>query len=155
MSDKLEKGKKIFRQMCDAFESFGLKFARDEEKLRTNFIMNGDDLPMHCFVRIDAERELIIFQSPLTFNFSKDKMVEGAVAICSINYLLRYGGFDLDIRDGQILFRLVASYRDSVIGNELFKVILGTAIGTTDEYNDKLKALNEGEMRATDFLPKN
>ena len=148
-----ERGNKMYQQMCSAMKKLGLKFQENDDKLQIYFIMNGDDLPMKCFMRIDAERELIIFQSPLPFNFSKEKMVEGAVAICSVNYMLRYGGFDLDIRDGQILFRLVSSYRDCVVSDELFKIMLGTAVGTTDEYNDKFQALNEGKLKATDFIP--
>ena len=149
-----ERGNKMYRQMCSVFKKQGLNFKEEEDRLRIYFIMNGNDLPMKCFMRIDAERELIIFQSPLPFNFSKEKMVEGAVAICSVNYSLRYGGFDLDIRDGQILFRLVCSFRDCVINDDLFKILLGTAVSTTDEYNDKFQALNEGKMKSSDFIPK-
>ena len=155
MSEAMEKGNKMFNQMCSALKKLGLKFEADETKLKIHFIMNGDDLPMDCYMRVDADRQLIIFQSPLSFKFSEDRRVDAAVAICSINYLLRYGGFDLDIRNGYTLFRLVCSYRDSVVGDELFKLILGTAVGTTDNYNDKLFALEKGKMKATDFLPDN
>jgi hypothetical protein len=126
-----------------------------EDELKIMFGVGGDDLPMNFLIIIDAERQLVRLLSLLPFKMNSDKRVEGAVATCVINYVLADGSFDFDLDEGHIMFRLTASFRESLLGEELFKYMVSIACHTIDKYNDQLSDLNDGKISLEQFLQNN
>ena len=110
---------------------------------------------MNFLIIIDAERQLVRLLSLLPFQMNSDKRVEGALATCIINYLLADGSFDFDLDEGHIMFRLTASFRESLLGEELFKYMVSIACHTIDKYNDQLSDLNDGKISLEQFLENN
>ena len=144
--------KAVFAALCKALENKGLKFKKDEEAMTILFIVDGDDIPMQFILKVDAERQLIRLLSPLPFTMSEDKRMEGAIATCAATFGLTDGSFDYDLTEGRIIFRLTASFRESLIGEELFHYMIVCACIAVDEYNDKFLALDKGLLSITDFI---
>ena len=80
--------------------------------------------------------------------------MEGAIATCAASYGLADGSFDYDLSDGQITFRMTASFRESEIGEELLQYMVSCACVTVDEYNDKFLAIDKGLISIDDFINK-
>ena len=74
------------------------------------------------------------------------------MAVCVANYGLINGSFDYDLSDGEIRFRLVSSYRESILSEALFNYMIVVSAGTVDDYNDKFLMVSNGMMSAEDFI---
>ena len=141
-----------YNGLCKSLDNIGWKYQRNDEELKIMFGVNGDDLAMHFLIIVDVERQLIRLLSLLPFQMSANKRVDGAIAICAINYLLADGNFDLDVETGNIIFKLTSSFRSSLIGEEAFNYMVDVSCHTIDLYNDKLEALSDGRISIEDFL---
>lgn len=144
--------KTVFTTLCDVMERRGWKYEKDEKDLTVHFIVSGDDIPMQFILVIDAERQLIRLMSPLPFKMSEDKRIDGAIATCAASFGLADGSFDYDLTEGRIIFRMTASFRESLIGEELFHYMIECSCVTVDEYNDKFLAIDKGLLSVSDFI---
>lgn len=151
---KMELAKQVYQTLCDAIERRDWNFEKDEEKLLVHFGVNGDDIPMQFILIVDAERQLIRVMSPLPFKMSESKRMEGAIAACAASYGMADGSFDYDLSDGAIVFRMTASFRESLIGEGLFQYMISCSCAMVDKYNDQFLALDKGIMSITDFISK-
>ena len=150
----MELAKQVYQTLCDAIERRDWNFEKDEEKLLVHFGVNGDDIPMQFILIVDAERQLIRVMSPLPFKMSESKRMEGAIAACAASYGMADGSFDYDLSDGAIVFRMTASFRESLIGEGLFQYMISCSCAMVDKYNDQFLALDKGIMSITDFISK-
>ncbi len=151
---KLENAKKAYATICAALDARNWTYNKDEELYLVRFGVNGDDIPMQFVIFADVERQLIRLASPLPFKMSEAKRVEGAIAACVASYGMCDGSFDYDISDGSIVFRMTASYRDSVIGEGLIHYMVSCTCSTVDKYNDQFLAIDKGVMSIADFIQK-
>ena len=154
MSDEknLILAKTVFNTLCEFMDHKEMNYEKDEEKLIVHFGMVGDDIPMDFLVAIDEERQLIILMSRLPFEMAEDKRMDGAIAACVANFPLLDGNFDYDLPNGKFTFRMTASFRESLIGEELFFYMIGYASAAVDEYNDKFLAISKGTLSIADFV---
>ncbi len=152
--NKMILAKEVFKTLCKTLDDKGLKYDTDDEKLTAFFGASGDDVPMNFILIVDADRQLLRFLSPLPFKMSEDKRIDGAIATCIATYGLNDGSFDYDITDGEIVFRLTASFRESVIGEGLLDYMLAVTAGVTDRYNDQFLAIDKGYLSIADFIAK-
>ena len=97
-------------------------------------------------------QEVVQFLSKLPFSIPENKRVDAAVAVCIANYRLVDGSFDYNISDGEIVFRLTSSYRESTLGEELFKYMIMVSSSTVDEYNDKFFMIAKDMMNVRQFM---
>jgi hypothetical protein len=148
----IEKAVEVYFTLCQAIESRGWTFDRNDEKLTVDFQVNGEDLPMTCVIMVDIERQMVRFFSPMPFKMCEDKIVEGAVAVCASSYDMADGNFIYDIETGSITFKMTASFMNSTVGEGLFQYLIQCALSTVDRYNDKFFALNKGFISIEDFL---
>lgn len=147
--------KTVFTTLCEAMDHRQWKYEKDEENLTAHFIVSGDDIPMQFILVIDAERQLIRLMSPLLFKMSESKRIDGAIATCVASFGLADGSFDYDLSEGRIIFRMTASFRESLIGEELFHYMISCSCATVDEYNEKYLAIDKGLLSITDFIEDN
>lgn len=151
---KMELAKQVYQTLCDAIERREWNFGKDEEKLLVHFGVSGDDIPMQFILIVDAERQLIRLMSPMPFKMSESKRMEGAIATCAASFGMADGSFDYDLSDGTIVFRMTASFRESLIGEGLFMYLISCSYVMVDKYNDQFLALDKGVMSITDFIAK-
>ncbi len=151
---KMELAKQVYQTLCEAIERREWNFGKDEEKLLVHFGVSGDDIPMQFILIVDAERQLIRLMSPMPFKMSESKRMEGAIATCAASFGMADGSFDYDLSDGTIVFRMTASFRESLIGEGLFQYMISCSCAMVDKYNDQFLALDKGIMSITDFIAK-
>ena len=147
--------KDAYNTLCTALDNIGWKYKRMDDELKIMFGVNGDDLAMNFLIIVDADRQLVRLLSLLPFKMDENKRVEGAIATCVVNYLLADGSFDYDLEEGNILFRLTSSFRESLLSQELFHYMVSVSCHTIDKYNDQFLALNNGDITITEFIEKN
>jgi len=151
---KMELAKQVYKTLCEAIERREWNFGKDEEKLLVHFGVSGDDIPMQFILIVDAERQLIRLMSPMPFKMSEGKRMEGAIATCAASYGMADGSFDYDLSDGEIVFRMTASFRESLIGEGLLQYMISCSCAMVDKYNDQFLALDKGMISITDFIAK-
>lgn len=149
---KMELAKQVYQTMCDAIDRRNWRYGKDEEKLLVHFGVNGDDIPMQFILIVDADRQLIRVMSQLPFKMSEDKRMEGAIATCVASYGMADGSFDYDLSNGAIVFRMTASFRDSVIGEGLFQYLISCSCAMVDKFNDQFLAIDKGLLSIGDFI---
>ena len=155
MADTKEmRAKQVYETLCAALDARGWRYKKFEEDLVITFTVSGDDIPMEFVLIIDANRQLIRLSSKLPFTVSEDKRMELAIATCAVTDRLVDGSFDYDITKGTIYFRMTASFRDSQIGEGLFRYMVDCSASTVDDFNDKFLALSKGLISINDFLAK-
>lgn len=141
-----------FDTLCNSMDDLKWHYEKDEEKMMIHLGVNGDDIPMEFVIHCDAERQLIRLMSFLPFKINEDKRIDAAMATSHANYLLADGSFDYNLGDGTILFRMTSSFRESLVGIELFKYMIQVACLTVDKYNDKFLMLSKGMLSLADFI---
>lgn len=151
---KLANAQRVYQTLCSAIERRNWSFERDDEKLIVNFGVQGDDLPMHFILAVDAGSQMLYLSSPLPFNMCESKRLEGAIVTCVATYGLNDGCFDYDITDGSISFRMTAYFMESRVGEDLLQYMISCAGATVDHYNDRFLAVDKGFLSVSDFIAK-
>ncbi len=149
---KSKNARSAFQTLLNALDGMDWKYDQDDEKLRVDFSVQGDDLPMDFTVMIDDDRQLVRLISFLPFKFPKETRVEGAIATSQINYKLADGSFDYDLTDGEVSFRQTSSFRASLISPKMLQLMVNCAACTVDDYNDRLFMLSKGVLSLDDFI---
>lgn len=149
---EMKQAKFVYETVCKALENNGWKYTREEEDLVIRCGARGEDLPMDIVIVVNPEAQVVSLFSPMPYKIKEDKRVEAALAVCVANRGMVNGSFDYDLVEGIIHFRVVSSYRESILGEELFNYMLMIAAGTVDIYNDKFLMISNGMMSFEQFL---
>ena len=142
----------VYETACRALDAREWKYKRHDEDLVLSCGARDEDLPMDILIMVNAKAQVVSVISQLPFKMSEEKRVDGALAVCVANYGLVNGTFDYDISDGEIRFRIVSSFRESILSEELINYMVMITAGTVDEYNDKFLALSTGIMDFQKFV---
>ncbi len=149
---EMKQAKSVYETICNSLDARGWHYKREEDDLIIRCGARGEDLPMDMIFHVNARAQVVSLISPLPYKIKEEKRVEAALAICVANYGLINGSFDYDLSDGSIHFRVVSSYRESILGTELFDYMVGITVHTVDEYNDKFLMVSNGMMSFEQFL---
>ncbi len=152
--DNREKAVAVFEEFCKVLDSRNWHYKRDDEKLKIDLEIRGDDLTMDIYASIDEKQQRIYVLSHLPFSFPEDKRLDGAIAATVINYNLVDGSFDYNMQNGRMVFRMTNSFKGCEVGPELFDYIIDCLLYTVDEYNDKFFMVSMGAMSIEDFINK-
>ena len=148
----MKKAVEVYDTLCSMLDNIGWKYDKVEEKLMIKSGVKGEDLPIDFLVIVKPRNQVVQFISSMPFNMPEDKRVEGALAICTANYGLVDGSFDYDLSDGQIVFRLTSSYRESLLSEALFEYMIMVSASTIDKYNDRFFMLAKGMITLEQFM---
>lgn len=153
MADKIKKdAKKIYETLLKAVEMNGWTCEKDDEKRSVTISVKGDDLPITFAVFIDEEKKLARLLSRLPLEFGKDKLTDGALAVCNINYALTDGRFDFDTTDGLVYYRMTATYLESNLSQVAFLYMINYATWAINTFNGKLLAISADNLDVKDFV---
>lgn len=146
MSELSEKDERCASQMyallLQTLDDIGYHYQQNDEERNVHFEVHGDGLPMELTISIDGERDLIRLLSFLPFKVPENRVQDMALGVCRINDVLINGNFDLGAERGRLSFRMVQSYRDSLIDMEVLKYMIFVSLNTIDEYSEKLFLLS-------------
>ncbi|MBD5132848.1 MAG: YbjN domain-containing protein [Clostridiales bacterium] len=143
---KLKQAKAAYNTLCAVLDEENWHYEKIEDELTIMCSARGEDLPMGLIVRIDAERMLVVLLSPMPFEIPDDRKEALSVAVAVASNTLADGSFDFDYVNGRIAFRMTSSYRDSLLGKELFRYMVFVSCQTIDEYNDKFLEVAQSGM---------
>ena len=148
----MEKAKEVYKTLCDMLDHKEWNYDKVEDDLVIKSGVKSDDFPIEFIMRVNPKNQLVSYLSCLPFKISEEKRIDAAIAVCVANYGMVDGSFDYDISDGSIIFRLTSSYRDSVLGEDLFEYMIMVAASTIDNYNDKFFMISKGMLSIEDFI---
>ena len=149
---KTEHARTTFGILCRALDNNEWRYTKNMEKLTIECGAQGEDLPMEITIKVDADRQIVMFLSRMPFAIQEDKRLDVAVAVSAINNAIVDGCFDYDIVSGNMFFRMTNSFMDSIISGEVFSYMLFCACKTIDDYNDKFFMLSKGMMSLEQFI---
>ena len=154
MSEQLDmmQAKQVYKTLINMLDSRNWKYEKFEDDLVIRSGIKGEDLPIEFLVLVKPNNQVVQFISKLPFNIPEDKRVEAAICVSVANYGLIDGSFDYDINDGEIRYRLTSSYRESLLGEDLFEYMIMCASSTVDDYNDRFFMLAKGMIDVEGFI---
>lgn len=149
---KMKQAKTVYETFCKALDARKWKYEGHPEDMVITFSYMGEDIPMDFVVFIDEDRQLVRMLSRLPFTFAEDHRVDGAVATSYINFKLADGSFDYDYFTGEVIFRLTATFIESLVSEELLFYMVACSCYTVDKYNDKLLMVAKGMLPVDRFI---
>ena len=148
----LKQAQMVYETICKTLDNRDWKYTRHDEDLTITCGARGEDLPMDIVIIVNPRAQVVSVISPMPFKIAEDKRVDGALAVCVANYGLINGSFDYDLSDGEIRFRLVSSFRESILSEELFNYMIMVSASTVDDYNDKFLMVSKGMLTVQQFV---
>ncbi len=154
MADEInmQRANDVYSALIGMLDRNDWKYMKDEDNLLISAVIQGDDLPITFVMLVNPNNEVIQFRSPLPSRIPEDKLFDAAVAVAVANFGIVDGSFDYDIRDGSIAYRLTTSYLGGSVSDELFGYMIGTAVSTVEDYNDKFFMFAKGMISLEDFI---
>lgn len=154
MADEKEirQAKAAYDTLCEMLKDREWHYESDEDNFTIMCGARGEDLPMEIRVQVDPERLIVTLLSQMPFSVPEDKRVEMALAVSAVNYALVDGSFDYNFVDGTLLFRMTSSYRESLVGKDMFEYMLYVSCKTIDDYNDKFLMIIKEKMTLEDLV---
>ena len=153
MADNKEiQAKENYDLVISALEARNWKFKRDDEKYSVSYGVTGDDdITMSFRIDILRNARAIRVLSWLPKKM-EGKLVEGAIATLYLNYKIADGEFDLNVEDGEIIFRQTALYSDSVLSEDVIDYLVDCSSYTVEAYMRLLEDLADGVKSIEDFF---
>ena len=155
MSEQRMQAKRAYDTFCQMLDNQKWKYERNNERLELKVGVEGQDFPFTLLIKVDEERFLLSIYCYLDVNVKERRgYLDMAVGVSAVNMELINGGFDYDFQTGKLMFRVVNSYKDSVISKEVYEYMLRISCQTIDQYNDKFILLASGNLSLEEFLAK-
>lgn len=149
---EIRQAKATYDTLCEMLKERDWHYESDEDNFTIMCGARGEDLPMEIRIQVDPERLIVTLLSQMPFSVPEDKRVEMALAVSAINFSLVDGSFDYNFVDGTMLFRMTSSYRESLVGKDMFEYMLYVSCKTIDDYNDKLLMIIKEKMTLEDLV---
>ncbi len=150
--DDLKQAQAVFDTVCEYLDSRDLKYQKEEDELKVILATKGDDLLIPLKIAVDPAMQIISVFSGIPFVVPEEKRIAMTLAVTAANYCIADGSFDYAVKDGEIVFRITSSYRNSIIGKDLVDYLLMCAAITADRYNDKFQKLAEEDMTVGEIV---
>ncbi len=148
---QIRQAQAVYDALCDMLTEDDWNFKRYDDDFTITCVASGDDLPVELRIQVDPERLIVTLLSHLPYTIAEDSRVKLAVAVSAVNYMLVDGNFDYNILNGTIIFRMTSSYRDSLIGKDVFGYMVYVACQTVDRYNDRFLMISKNMMSLDDL----
>lgn len=151
MSKEME-AKSMLKTLCQTLDKMSWHYNCDEEKSIVYTSAVGEDLSMKLYIKVDADRGVMYLKSGMPFDTPKDKINEMALAVIAANWSMLNGSFEMDMDDGYIAFKVVIPFMESIVSEKVCRYLINLSCDMIDKYNDKFKALAQGEMTLSEFI---
>lgn len=114
--------------------------------------LGGDLDHVDIYIRVYDDSFTVSVVSPIKVKKDSAKRREMSEFICRANYGLRCGGFQYDIRDGEILYKVYVSCDNIVPSQEMVKHSLYIPAAMFDKYSGGMFAILFGGSNAQDAV---
>ena len=146
------KEERVFNTICSVFEKKQWKYEKNREKLLVKSGFASKDFPVEFTIRIQTKNEIVSLVSKLPFKISDENCTDLAMAVALANNNVIDGMFLYDLENGIISYKFTSNYKDSVLGEGLFEFMIGCAIKTIDDYNDKFYLISKKMLGLEEFV---
>lgn len=147
------KANEVFNGICTALDEMNIRYVKKtDDVLGVDFGVPSHDIPIRIVITLDIENEHIMLFSCLPINIPTDKYFEMSVAVNAANCTIVNGSFDFDCNNGSLFFKMTNSYKNSVLGTELYKYMVNVAMETVDSYNDEFLKIARDLITLREFL---
>lgn len=140
----MQTGKEIFDIISTALEEKNMPCEKHEDMLIVRSWSLSKDHIVFCMM-VDEKRENVTFFSVYDFKIPKEKLIEGAVAVCKIGFR-EYGVFDYDLNDGSIQYHMTTWYKYAPLTVEHVKYMIDIGLASVKHQADKLHSFAKGQM---------
>lgn len=148
----MSKAQQVYQSVLTHLQKTKFRFEPIESSMMIHVEVNTEDLPIHAFIRILEDKDVLQIICPQGSKVPEDKRIETAVAVAVANYGMINGGFDLDMSDGSLHFRLTHSYQAALPDDDQLHYLIGCALTTMNQYNDRFFMLSKGMMDLEKFI---
>ena len=149
---KQEHARKVYQSIIEVLDERQWKYQRLDDKLQVQFAVRSEDMHVYYVMGVDARRQLLTVNSPMTFKMDASKRIDGAIITTVATRCLLDGNFDYDIESGRISFRLSASIAGTEVGKKMIAYFIDWTNLAVDRYNDRFEAVNSGKISVAEFI---
>lgn len=149
---KLQKAQQVYATIRAALDQRGWNYGVNDERLSVQVGVQGDDLPMEIRITADVRRQMLVLISPLPLVVKEDKRLDTAVAVAVANQTAVDGGFDFDLNNGRLYFRMNDTFIDCEPSVEVINHMVSCTCALVDHYNDRFMMLSSGLITLEKFI---
>ncbi len=147
----LREARAVYSTLCAMLDDKKWHYDRHDDDLTVTCKVNGEDFPMDLRIIVSDKKKIVSVYCTLSFNIPDEKMGEIASAVSIVNFALIHGGFDYDIANGKIMFRMVSSYKGCLLSKRALRYLVEVSCNTIDDYNDKFYMILKNKMTLDDL----
>jgi len=144
-SNQKKLAKTVFKNLCEVIGENGTKYTANKKSLSVTCLMRGEHTLVALDVAANATDTILLALSPLLFTVPKERRDVFAVAVSFLNAYLPDGHFDFDYQTGEVNFRMILSFANSIIDKQALRYLASTMLKTVDGNNDKLQSVANGD----------
>lgn len=149
---KRQNAQRMFTLIRATLEEMGVQYGVNEERMTVRFTARGQDLPMDLYLSADLRRQMVVLLSPMPVEVNPDRVLDMAVAVSVANNTVVDGGFDYNVNEGRLYYRMNNSFIDCQYGSGLVKYLLDCAFHVIDRYNERFEQLGNGTIDLQKFI---
>ncbi len=135
-------------------DSKGLKYDVDEDDLVIRYGLKLDCKLGGYNVRCYIEEEYVKYLAVIRMNASEDTRKKVAEFITRANYGLKFGRFDMDMSDGEIMYRIDVHVPNFTMNEQLADNLVGFTDAMLERYGDGLLMVMMGFAEPEEAIKK-
>ena len=144
----------VYQLFLKHFDEHDFRYEKNDADLVIKLTVQGEDLPQPTVIRVIEKANAVLIQSPMPFSVPEDKRTDMAVAITIVNYSMINGGFEMDLSNGMLSYKIAQGLFDEDFSEKTVEYMLTLTFGSTDRFNDKFFGLAMGMMTLEQFIEK-
>ncbi len=145
----------MFKQVLQYFDKQQWKYQLPEKGKNIAFFGIGtQNGKFHCIIDIDEVDTKIIFFSIYPINVPKKVRIAMSELIIRLNYILFFGGFEMDFENGEVRFKTSIIYEDGELTEKMIEHIVKDNITSMDTYFELLNSLITEKITMTEAIKK-
>lgn len=129
------KARFTFDDLVEFFTADDVKFRSDEDK---GIILAGfgdkKHAPVYLMARVDQERQTMHLSFRLPFTAPEEKRGDIAEAVTRANYGLTIGGFEMDMRDGELNYKVSVPIDEAMLSHSQLRHCMVASLSTINRY---------------------
>ena len=143
---RLQTNHRNFKNLCETLDKLKWKYEKDEEKFTVNCTAAIKEMPFDFIIKFNTDIDVVSLLSPIISDVAEERLGAVALAVTRANLHMAASSFDLNTKDGRLLFRISNTYADTVLNTEAYKNILMTAVSTIGYFYEKLLQVAQKDM---------
>ncbi len=158
MSDAAMKrhGEEIFKIACRSLDRRGWvyeKVEKDSEFL-IGYGLKIDHFDIINVISINLKQLMVRIYSEMPFKFCEDKQkrINGVLAAATASNNMVFGGFDVDIDSGTIIYKMSEGFVGCEFTEEYFDFIVDVSNRYIDKYSKLFEQINKDEISISEFI---